>query len=557
MLEWLGRNEQCKQGQSEAYSTVTEGLQSLYREKLRPIERDHLFHQFYSPEQTDADFAAAPMVLLMGQYSTGKSTFIRHILQRDYPGLQIGPEPTTDKFVCVLHGEQDSTTPGNALVCDKTLPFTQLSVFGNVFLTRLECAKLPSPVLEGLTFIDTPGVLSGEKQRIKRGYEFEAVVKWFADHVDMILLLFDVSKLDISDEFRRVILAARGNDHKIHIVLNKADEVTTQQLMRVYGALMWSLGKVLDTPEVTKVYVGSFWDEPLKNDKLRDLFEQEENDLYTRIAQLPRSAAVRKVNDLIKRARLARVHACLMDYLYSNMPTFFGHAKEQERMIQSLPQIYREISMQRGLPLGDFPDPRIMQQHLAPLDFSTFKPLDKAKLDALDELLTVDLPRLLQQIPEEQAQMGVQAADISQISGIASPFACMKIGGAREQSVFLNEWLVPPNVAEYEADFSEMDNGTGKVNGQQAKARMVESRLPSNVLHRIWTLADLDKDGLLSLPEYALAMHLIKMKLSGQDIPAEVPAEMLPVELSEDAQPSATPVSDCVVRHSSALPGAP
>ena len=65
----------------------------------------------------------------------------------------------------------------------------------------------------------------------------------------MVLLLFDVSKLDISDEFRRVIHATKGNDHKIHIVLNKADRCTTPQLMRVYGALMWNLGKVIDTPE--------------------------------------------------------------------------------------------------------------------------------------------------------------------------------------------------------------------------------------------------------------------------------------------------------------------
>ena len=37
----------------------------------------------------------------------------------------------------------------------------------------------------------------------------------------------------------------------------QADRVTTPQLMRVYGALMWSLGKVIDTPEVSRVYIGT------------------------------------------------------------------------------------------------------------------------------------------------------------------------------------------------------------------------------------------------------------------------------------------------------------
>ena len=79
--------------------------------------------------------------------------------------------------------------------------------------------------------------------------------------------------------------------------------IDSQQLMRVYGALMWSLGKILGTPEVTRVYIGSFWNEPLRYDTNRPLFEVEEQDLFSDLQTLPRNAAVNKLNDLIKRAR--------------------------------------------------------------------------------------------------------------------------------------------------------------------------------------------------------------------------------------------------------------
>ena len=37
---------------------------------------------------------------------------------------------------------------------------------------------------------------------------------------------------------------------------------------------MWSLGKVVGTPEVCRVYLGSFWDEPLRLEENRALLER-------------------------------------------------------------------------------------------------------------------------------------------------------------------------------------------------------------------------------------------------------------------------------------------
>ncbi len=103
--------------------------------------------------------------------------------------------------------------------------------------SKFELAQITNPVLENITFVDTPGVLSGEKQRIGRAYDFVSAVEWFADKSDLILLLFDAHKLDISDEFKRVITAIKDYDEKTRIVLNKADCVEQQQLMRVYVTL--------------------------------------------------------------------------------------------------------------------------------------------------------------------------------------------------------------------------------------------------------------------------------------------------------------------------------
>lgn len=72
--------------------------------------------------------------------------------------------------------------------------------------------------------------------------------------------------------------------------------------------------QVITTPEVVRVYIGSFWDQPLLYDENRILFEAERNDLFEDIQSLPRNAALRKLNDLIKRARLAKVPVPILHF---------------------------------------------------------------------------------------------------------------------------------------------------------------------------------------------------------------------------------------------------
>ncbi|XP_069327735.1 EH domain-containing protein 1 isoform X2 [Eulemur rufifrons] len=527
MFSWVSKDARRKK-EPELFQTVAEGLRQLYAQKLLPLEEYYRFHEFHSPALEDADFDNKPMVLLVGQYSTGKTTFIRHLIEQDFPGMRIGPEPTTDSFIAVMHGPTEGVVPGNALVVDPRRPFRKLNAFGNAFLNRFMCAQLPNPVLDSISIIDTPGILSGEKQRISRGYDFAAVLEWFAERVDRIILLFDAHKLDISDEFSEVIKALKNHEDKIRVVLNKADQIETQQLMRVYGALMWSLGKIINTPEVVRVYIGSFWSHPLLIPDNRKLFEAEEQDLFKDIQSLPRNAALRKLNDLIKRARLAKVHAYIISSLKKEMPNVFGKESKKKELVNNLGEIYQKIEREHQISPGDFPSLRKMQELLQTQDFSKFQALKPKLLDTVDDMLANDIARLMVMVRQEESLMPSQAVKGGAFEGTMNgPFGHGYGEGAGE-GIDDVEWVVGKDKPTYDEIFYTLSPVNGKITGANAKKEMVKSKLPNTVLGKIWKLADVDKDGLLDDEEFALANHLIKVKLEGHELPADLPPHLIP-----------------------------
>ncbi|XP_069118598.1 EH domain-containing protein 3-like [Argopecten irradians] len=529
MKRWLTGDDK-RSIEPEVYETVSEGLKKLYRQKLLPLEEHYKFHDFHSPQLDDPDFDAKPMVLLIGQYSTGKTTFIRYLLEQDFPGIRIGPEPTTDRFIAVMHSSQDGIIPGNALVVDPKKQFRPLSKFGNAFLNRFQCSSLNNPVVNSITIVDSPGILSGEKHRVDRGYDFAGVLEWFAERVDRIILLFDAHKLDISDEFRRAIDAIKGYDDKIRIVLNKADMIDHQQLMRVYGALMWSLGKVLGTPEVARVYIGSFWDQPLHYDMNRKLFELEEQDLFNDIQSLPRYAALRKLNDLIKRARLAKVHAYIISHLKKEMPSMFGKDTKKKDLIKGLGETYATLQREHQISPGDFPSLQRMQEQLQHHDFTKFHVLKPKLLEVVDQMLAQDIARLMQMIPMEEAASAQQGPGVQ--GGAFDTMSESVFGYGRGEGIDEGrgdpEWVVNQEKYKYDEVFDKLNPVDGKITGASAKSELVKSKLPNSVLGKIWKLSDIDKDGMLDMDEWALANHLVKIKLEGNDLPAELPKHLVP-----------------------------
>lgn len=88
-----------------------------------------------------------------------------------------------------------------------------------------------------------------------RDYDFTAVIQWFAERADMIIVMFDAHKLDISDELKTVLDTIKPHQEKIRILLNKADTINSQQLMRVRTAAARLSSRLLSWALITNCIV--------------------------------------------------------------------------------------------------------------------------------------------------------------------------------------------------------------------------------------------------------------------------------------------------------------
>jgi hypothetical protein len=277
---------------------------------------------------------------------------------------------------------------------------------------------------------------------------------------------------------------------------------------------MWSLGKVIQTPEVIRVYIGSFWDHTKDVDH-KELLGNEQKDLLNDLHALPKNAAVRKVNEIIKRARLARVHAQILNHLRAQMPAMFGKSAKQDKLIKNLASEFTAVQRQFHLPVGDFPEFQRFQERLRKYDFDAIPRMSSKAMQSLELALSKDLPALIHSFPQAPL-LGLHRV-VNPFTGEVTP-ACNaelsygKIDHEAHRKIFL---ALHPR-----------DNEV--IKGAEAKILFSESGLPEDDLGRIWKLADFDSDGALNFDEFSIALHLIKYRKNGGELPAVLPDALKP-----------------------------
>ncbi|KAL2200960.1 hypothetical protein P885DRAFT_25899 [Corynascus similis CBS 632.67] len=85
-------------------------------------------------------------------------------------------------------------------------------------------------------------------------------------------------------------------------------------------------------------------------------------------------------------------------------------------------------------------------------------------------------------------------------------------------------FITAQDQAKFETLFkSAVGDGQTTMSGEKARDLLLRSRLDGDSLSHIWTLADTTRSGQLHFPEFALAMYLCNLKLTGKSLPSTLP----------------------------------
>jgi len=236
--------------------TLRSELVDMVKDNLSPVAIEY----GYSEAPLEANIKWRPLVLVIGNYSSGKSTLINEFLGGNIQTT--GQAPTDDSFTVITHDDSVSDQmsvrnteerDGKFLLNDPDYPFEALKKHGQRFASHFRLKKVNSPFLKHLAIIDTPGMHDSISEQ-DRGYNYQHVIGDLAEIADLILVLFDPHKAGTVQESHTSLkdtLPSKTFEDRILFVLNRIDECSTlMDLLRVYGTLCWNLSQMTGRKDI-------------------------------------------------------------------------------------------------------------------------------------------------------------------------------------------------------------------------------------------------------------------------------------------------------------------
>lgn len=386
---------------------VLRDLKRLYENSIKPLEGLYKYRDLSNRHFGDPEIFSKPLVLFMGPWSGGKSSIVNYLTGLEFTewSLRTGAEPSPAYFNILMHGKDPQVLDGTQLAADWT--FSGLQKFGQGLEERLRGLKHPSKILEKVNIVEIPGILEVRKQ-VSRVFPFNDACQWFIDRADIIFLVYDPSKLDVGPETEAILDQLKGRESQTRIVLNKADSVKPEELMRVQSALIWNISPLMSSPQPPVMYTVSLWSMPYEGGAPVRLLQAQERELLRDL----RHAIDKRIENKIASARRfavrVRNHAKMVDcYLttYYNHKTIFGNKKLIADAITENPQnyhIYEGLSTLTNISRYDLPDPETYRDFFRLNPLYEFQQLSATctyfrgcPITRLDVAIAYDLPELV------------------------------------------------------------------------------------------------------------------------------------------------------------------
>ncbi len=260
-------------------------LQTKVKKKLEP-----LFARYKMDfGGIDAALKWKPIVLIIGNYSSGKSTLINELVGQHIQ--RTGQAPTDDSFTIITSdpGVSNVETPGSTLVNDDRMPFQHFRGFGEKLISHICMKQIDSPVLENMAIIDSPGMIDATSEK-DRGYDYMKVLGEFAKMADLIVLMFDSHKTGTIKESYDTIrhtLPEKSGEHRIVFVMSRIDECDhLSDFTRSYGTLCWNMSQMTGRKDIPHIYL-TYAPSVVDPNTVAEGWPQERDELIEKIKRAP------------------------------------------------------------------------------------------------------------------------------------------------------------------------------------------------------------------------------------------------------------------------------